>query len=205
MKLPSLLLGALLALPLAAQVCPTQCPRKPAQCLPQEKECPAGACRDFPQFFTALLEGASSPAATREFLNRKEASVLHATGKLVSVKLVDEGYLGGAHGFRQVKMASFLRDGEGCRRLRLQDIVTEEQRPALEAKLREALAAEYQRKGATPPQSSTFPQPALTENFCYQEDGLHFFFNRYEIDCYAAGEFDVRVDWPLPSCAQEAP
>ena len=36
------------------------------------------------------------------------------------------------------------------------------------------------------------------ENFYFDKEGLHFFYNEYDIDCFGAGTFDICIEWPLP-------
>lgn len=212
------LLACLLSLSLPAQVCPrtegksclatpAECPRTegkscPERCTGKASPCLANAGDAFTSFFHALGNPAVTPTTMKELTVRRQASVLFATDKVVSLQIQEEGYLGGAHGFRNVNVFTLLRTQDGPRKLTLEDLATPEQRKELEEKLLQALQEEYRRRGATPPKDNVFPRPALTENFYYDAQGLHFFFNRYEIDCYAAGEFDLCVDWPLPSCAQ---
>lgn len=35
----------------------------------------------------------------------------------------------------------------------------------------------------------------MTENFYLDDCGIHFIYNPYEIDCYAAGTIDIFVPW----------
>ena len=42
--------------------------------------------------------------------------------------------------------------------------------------------------------SSVF-KPYMTENFYLDDRGIHFIYDPYEIDCYAAGTIDIFVPW----------
>ncbi|MGN0867473.1 MAG: RsiV family protein [Oligosphaeraceae bacterium] len=202
-----ILTALLLALLLSHSILARECPRNegtpcPPQCRGNDGPCLSSAWDGFTEFFHALGSPATSPAALKELTVRRQATVLYCTEKVVSFQCEEEGYLGGAHGFRNVRVATLLRGEDGPRKLTLEDLGTPEQRKALEEKLLQALQEEYGRRGDTPPQDGHFPRPALTENFYYDAQGLHFVFNRYEIDCHAAGEFHLCVDWPLPPFAQ---
>ena len=35
----------------------------------------------------------------------------------------------------------------------------------------------------------------IVENFSIKKDGLHFYYNHYEIGCYAMGIPDVTISW----------
>ena len=41
-------------------------------------------------------------------------------------------------------------------------------------------------------------KPFITENFYFDGRGIHFIYDPYEIDCFAAGTIDIFVPWKMP-------
>ena len=41
-------------------------------------------------------------------------------------------------------------------------------------------------------------EPFMTENFYLDGKGVHFIYDPYEIDCFAAGTIDIFVPWKMP-------
>ena len=90
------------------------------------------------------------------------------------------------------------------RRLKLSDIVSKDDIPRMTALLIEPFKNELKKRGwkyeikEDGSMDTGFPMPKPTENFYYDQDGLHFVYNMYEIHCGAAGDFDLCIEWPLP-------
>ena len=118
----------------------------------------------------------------------------------MSYKIEDAFYLGGAHDSRFIYTGTVNRNPFMKRspRLKLSDIVSKEDIPEMRARMVEALRQEYLRRGDEVSANRELDFLKPTENFYYDENGLHFVFNEYDIDCYAAGDFDLCREWPLP-------
>lgn len=82
--------------------------------------------------------------------------------------------------------------------LHLIDIVNKEQMPELKKRLKQALKDEYARRGEPEEANRLLDTFEPIENFYFDKEGLHFFYNEYDIDCFGAGTFDICIDWPLP-------
>ena len=167
--------------------------------------------------FTKMFEGESSlfptsPEFLKSFFDRKSATVIYADEMMVSYRLDFDSYSGGAHGVPYVctgtiaRFPSVIRDSS---HLRLANIVNEDQLPRMkqlildafqkEKAIRDENAVKATDASAPPGGKHYWDEPEPTENFYYDEKGLHFFYNEYEIDCFAAGPYDLCIDWPLPS------
>ncbi len=167
--------------------------------------------------FTKMFEGENSlfptsPEFLKSFFDRKSATVIYADEMMVSYRLDFDSYSGGAHGVPYVctgtiaRFPSVIRDSS---HLRLADIVNEEQLPRMKQLIQDAFQKEKVIRdenagkatdASDPPGGKHYwDEPEPTENFYYDEKGLHFFYNEYEIDCFAAGPYDLCIDWPLPS------
>ena len=167
--------------------------------------------------FTKMFEGESclfptSPEFLKSFFDRKSATVIYADEMMVSYRLDFDSYFGGAHGVPYVCTGTIARFPSVIRNsshLRLADIANEEQLPRMKQLILDAFQKEKAIRdenavkatdASDPPGGKRYwDEPEPTENFYYDEKGLHFFYNEYEIDCFAAGPYDLCIDWPLPS------
>lgn len=167
--------------------------------------------------FTKMFEGENSlfptsPEFLKSFFDQKSATVIYADEMMVSYRLDFDSYSGGAHGVPYVctgtiaRFPSVIRDSS---HLRLADIVNKEQLPRMKQLILDAFQKEKAIRdenavkatdASDPPGGKHYwDEPEPTENFYYDEKGLHFFYNEYEIDCFAAGPYDLCIDWPLPA------
>ena len=102
-------------------------------------------------------------------------------------------------GTESIRMGTISRTTVPERRLRLSDIVSKEDLPKMSERLIEAFRKEIEERGREYNDSLLEWGPLNpTENFYYADDGLHFVYEPYEIDCGAAGFFDLCIEWPLP-------
>lgn len=127
-------------------------------------------------------------------------SVLYSDDLIMSYKIEDDYYLGGAHDSRFIYTGTVNRNPfmKSSPRLKLSDIVSQPDIPKMRARMVDALRQEYLRRGDEVSANGELDFLKPTENFYYDENGLHFVFNEYDIDCYAAGDFDLCIEWPLP-------
>ena len=133
------------------------------------------------------------------YVHSKE-SVIYSDDLILSYKIEDAFYLGGAHDSRYIYTGTVNRNPFMKRspQLKLSDIVSKEDMPKMRARLIDSLRQEYIRRGDEVSANRELDFLKPTENFYYDENGLHFVFNEYDIDCYAAGDFDLCIEWPLP-------
>ena len=84
------------------------------------------------------------------------------------------------------------------RKYKLADIVSEGRRGELLRKVREDIAIRrYEAKSYAEwrarKEIAFFDEPQLTENFYFDDQTIHFFYNQYEIACYADGIIEAIV------------
>lgn len=102
-------------------------------------------------------------------------------------------YTGGAHGMYGTECHTYsLRDGF---ELSLADLFSDEELQRLDALIREKIAAQYQ--ASTDDElieAGFFPEYiAPTENFLVTPEGITFYYNPYDIGCYALGAVTVTL------------
>ena len=154
--------------------------------------------------FVSMLENdeyITSIILLQAFYKKRIAKVIYADEMIVSYRLETESYTGGAHENRLIYVGTIARLASTNREtphLHLIDIVNDEQMPELRKRLIQALKDESARRGSPEEANRILDSVAPLENFYYDKDGLHFFYNEYDIDCFGAGTFDICIDWPLP-------
>lgn len=118
-----------------------------------------------------------------------------STAELVDSVLVYtisySSYTGGAHGRQGIAATNYsLKDGY---ELTLDDLFDEQQRARLSSGIREKLYAEYNvqdDKGLA--EAGFFPEYiGVTDNFALTPEGITFYYNPYDIGCYALGGVEV--------------
>lgn len=119
----------------------------------------------------------------------EECRILYISDHLVSFQIVKSVYSGGAHGMTYTRVGTF-QDGV---LLKLADLPD---RKKVERLWQEAVARHFKAKSFEEHlrRSSVF-KPYMTENFYLDDRGIHFIYDPYEIDCYAAGTIDIFVPW----------
>lgn len=143
-----------------------------------------------------------------DYYENSKKSIVYADEMIISYKFDYSYYSGGAHDSRYIFTGTINRNPywKKCPHLLLSDIVSKDDMQKMTSLLLESFKKELANKGLDyeEKQDGTWflepywHQPKPTENFYYAEDGLHFVYNEYEIHCYAAGVFDLCIDWPLP-------
>ena len=140
------------------------------------------------------------------FYRSNKQSIIYTDEMITSYKFEDAYFDGAAHDTRDIYVGTINRNPywNKSRRLTLSDIVSKDQIPKMTELLIESFKKELDKKGwkykiledGSLDTGHDLPKP--TENFYYAADGLHFVYNEYEIHCYAAGDFDICIDWSLP-------
>lgn len=120
------------------------------------------------------------------FYFERKFEVVYKDSRFVSFRADTEDYYGG-NGNHHVVTVGTIERGSG-RILGILDFVPRRQWPALERRLREGAIRKL--GGAENLQGEV----RVSENFYFAKDGLHFFYNPYEIACGAAGCIEVVVD-----------
>lgn len=143
-----------------------------------------------------LMPPANSPdAASRtewqgEISAESEGSVVDT---LLCYVISRSSYLGGAHGMYGTECHVYsLADGY---EVELADLFDEEQLRRLDALIREDLCRQYNADNERElEEKGFFPEYIrATENFLVTAEGITFFYNPYEIGCYALGAVEVSV------------
>ena len=149
-----------------------------------------------------------SPEHQKALYSKKIGTVIYADDLILSYCLLFDSYPGGAHELYDCYMGTIVRSPDGkipSKYLSLSDIVSEDQLPELKWRLRQSFIDELIRRNDMHrfDDNNEFvgvpPEP--TENFYYDDKGLHFFYNPYDIGSFAEGTFDLCIEWPLPKSA----
>jgi hypothetical protein len=145
---------------------------------------------------TRLEEYSQETSAPIDWKLRREARLSHANDDVLSVEVVSEGYLGGAHGFSDKTLMTF--DARTGARLAVGDVVDE----SLRGTLSKIVEAEFRRARNIPSSQSLqdagfFILPGqempLADNFALTERGLELQYNPYEVGPYSMGATRVVV------------
>ena len=123
--------------------------------------------------------------------------IVYSSKKYVSIKVVEWAYTGGAHGNSQTTAATF----SAGKRLKIKDLYrTALEKKHLEKLWQQALVRHFKAKSFADyvkTRGNVF-EPFMTENFYLDGKGVHFIYDPYEIDCFAAGTIDIFVPWKMP-------
>jgi hypothetical protein len=124
------------------------------------------------------------------------ARLLHSDALITSVEVVSEGYLGGAHGFRERTLMTF--DSRTGARMGVNDVLGQGSFGTLtkivEAEFRRARSI---RSDQTLQEAGFFILPGqeipVGENFAITDKGMEIQYNPYELAPYSMGETRVRI------------
>lgn len=138
-------------------------------------------------------ENVSSELRIREYSESTESDAAVVDSLLVYT-VSTSGYTGGAHGMYATSAHNYSLSGGY--ELRLSDLFTPSQLSGLDSLIRNRL---YDRYGVSSDEGLTeqgfFPEYiGPTENFAVTEDGITFYYNPYDIGCYALGDVSVDID-----------
>lgn len=137
-----------------------------------------------------LPEGNAPKGGQYEISVESEASVQDS---LLCYIITRAGYTGGAHGMYGTQCHTYsLTDGF---ELSLADLFSAEELQRLDGLIRKGIAEQY---GASTDEELTragfFPEYiAPTENFRITPEGITFYYNPYDIGCYALGAVEVPI------------
>jgi len=128
----------------------------------------------------------------------RSAKVLAENPEFVSLEILSEGYLGGAHGFSDRVLMTF--DAKTGTRLSVSDIISDSSRGVLvrvlEAEFRRARKV---RQDQSLQDAGFFILPGqempISDNFAITPDGLQVQYNPYEIAPYSMGATRIVVPW----------
>ena len=137
-----------------------------------------------------LPDGAGPTGAEYEISAESEGSTVDS---LLCFVITRAGYTGGAHGMYGTECHTYsLADGFELSRA---DLFSEEKLQQIDRLIREKIAEQYH--AATDEEltrAGFFPEYiAPTENFLLTPEGITFYYNPYEIGCYALGGIEVTI------------
>jgi hypothetical protein len=127
---------------------------------------------------------------------KRSAAVLFSNSDVISVEVINEGFLGGAHGFNERTLMTF--DSKSGMRLGVTDVVDEPSQKILS----KVVEAEFRRARSIPgsqtlQQAGFFILPGqempVGENFALTDKGLEIQYNPYEVAPYSFGQTRVQV------------
>ena len=115
------------------------------------------------------------------------------TDSLVTYIISRWSYTGGAHGMYATECHTYSL--AGGYELSTADLFSERQLLGMEALLRRKLCEQYEAANDDElAERGFFPEYiSLTENFRITPDGITFYYNPYDIGCYALGSVEVSV------------
>ncbi|MDE5621787.1 MAG: RsiV family protein [Alistipes sp.] len=128
------------------------------------------------------------------------SATAETTDTLLTYTIYRESYTGGAHGMYSTEYHTYsLKSGE---ELAIADLFDEPSRARIRERIREKLAEtyadgqEYDSPDSVLEANGFFPADIfVTDNFRVAPEGnISFYYNPYEIACYATGAVEVRFD-----------
>lgn len=156
------------------------------------EEAAAAAIR---QFTSDMTPPANSPTAPRaawegEISVESEGSVVDT---LLCYVITRTSYTGGAHGIYDMECYNYSL--AGGYEITTADLFTETQLEQLDRMIREDLYRQYGvRSDEELKTKGFFPEYiGVTENFLVTPEGITFYYNPYDIGCYALGSVEVSV------------
>lgn len=123
----------------------------------------------------------SSEPGFAEIYDKITMNVFSRENNFMTVIYTGEGYAGGAHGYYQETYKVF--DLKNKQAVLLENIIENPEDEAWDRILKDELAAGYE-NGEDMLYVDTIP---LNDNFCFDEEGITFVYNQYEIAPYSAG------------------
>lgn len=143
-------------------------------------------------FVNYLPETTAPQGGAYEISAEADASVVDS---LLCYVITRAGYTGGAHGMYGTECYTYsLNDGF---ELSLADLFDESELQRLDELIHEKIASQYNAPtDEALTEAGFFPEYiAPTENFLLRPDGITFYYNPYDIGCYALGAVEVNVSW----------
>lgn len=143
-------------------------------------------CQDYVNFICGWDENPEElgKMASAQWESSCKCKIIYASEKIVSFKIESWSYTGGAHGMLDTKVGT-VRNGEV---LKLADLPAD-----IKIRWAKALKALPEYNAIMEYAKSLNDGPKLTENFYIDAKGIHFIYNPYEINCFAAGTIDIFV------------
>ena len=157
-------------------------------------------CKDF---ISAVREMQQGPGAEKlaehpwfNWKNKGSCNVVYSSKHYVSFKIHEWSYTGGAHGRTQTTFCTL----KGVKRLKLADLYRlPREKKQLENLWKAAIARHFKKTFEERlKEAGEVFKPLMTENFYLDDKGIHFIYDPYDIDCYAAGTIDIFVPWKMP-------
>ena len=130
-------------------------------------------------------ELASVPTLNWE--SKCQCKIVYSNEKIASFKIISWSYTGGAHGMTVTKVGT-VQNGKILKLADLPSDVETLWQLAITKHFKAKSYDEYAKK-------QTVFKPYITENFYLDDKGIHFIYDPYEIDCFAAGTIDIFVPY----------
>ena len=128
-----------------------------------------------------------SSVPSMRWKSQKDYKIIFSSKKLVSFAITTRSYTGGAHGMTNIRVGT-VKNGKV---LKLGDLPSD-----IRIRWQEAVARHFKAESFEAYlKSSPLFMPYLTENFYLDDKGIHFIYDPYEMDCYAAGTVDIFVPY----------
>ena len=122
--------------------------------------------------------------ASAQWESSCKCKIVYASETIVSFRIESWSYTGGAHGMPDTKVGT-VRNGKI---LKLADLPEN-----IETLWKQALKSHPEFKNIKEYSDFLGELPKITENFYLDDKGVHFIYNPYEINCFAAGTIDIFV------------
>ena len=144
-------------------------------------------------WISEIADPEMASAATMKWTRKYSYEVLYVNKDIVSFCCRVSSYTGGAHGNHYIKVGTLY-----CgKRLRLADLPDLDKIKKL---FQQALKSHKDYKEIIAYNHGK--EVKMTENFYIDGEGIHFIYDPYEINCYAAGTIDILVPYEVDFSAK---
>ena len=126
-----------------------------------------------------------------------KCEVVYTSKNYASFKVFETRYTGGAHGGNTTTVGTF----KAGKRVGFSDLYRSPQEKKQLVNLWKAAIARHFKVKSYEERlkvAGDVFKPFITDNFYLDNKGIHFIYNPYDIDCYAAGTIDIFVPWKMP-------
>ncbi len=144
-----------------------------------------------------IWDGITSPGASWNWELQMRTDVIYASDWLISLRVPSYEFSGGAHGNPSCISLNFLADGNGVKKLSLEELF--ESGSNWEPVISTACIADLKRQGASAVVDGDATEFTLEELgvFTMNSAGLQFHFAPYSVGAYAEGSFTVHLPWKM--------
>ena len=157
--------------------------------------------KDNKVFLQLVKDGVKKGQVPSQMLEETKCSVIFANELFSSYRIEQRIN----HGVEQhtITVGTIIRDGDTQKTLTLSDIATASQFPHMTTLIWQALMTQLKAMTIEDMRRQLSRNPLPTNNFYYNDKGLHFVYNENEIAPATLGSLDVCIPWPLPTKLHE--